>query len=298
MSLPSDRYLIRAARPTDAKALRMLLPDLGEGSTCFVAVDKSGERIVGAAGATLAFRREPPVGPGVMAHVIEPCRRQGIGRRLLEYIEAAAIENGAQAIYSANRVEQHSAAEQAWAWLAFSEHETVESQQLPLEQFEPRLAPLLERMQVRIPAAAQIVPLYRSNLPAVLRLHLDHLGGDRGEIYRKLRGTGVSAFHPRYSRVLTLDGRVVGCILAHRKDEETAIVDADIVDPALRGGWANIWLKLEATRGALRLGIKNFEFTTFDRYADTRSFTKKMGGVTVQTKVLMMKPLTYQKAAT
>jgi hypothetical protein len=91
--------------------------------------------------------------------------------------------------------------------------------------------------------------------------------------------------------VLLVDGKVVGCILAHRKDADTAIVDADVVKSCLRGGWANIWLKLEATRGALRLGIKNFEFTSFDHYTDTRSFTKKMGGVTVQTTLLMVKSL-------
>jgi hypothetical protein len=59
-----------------------------------------------------------------------------------------------------------------------------------------------------------------------------------------------------------------------------------------------VWLKLEATRGALRLGIKNFEYTTFDRYADTRSFTKKLGGITTETTVLMMKPLPVQHSVT
>jgi hypothetical protein len=82
-----------------------------------------------------------------------------------------------------------------------------------------------------------------------------------------------------------------GCILAHRADKETAVVDADIVDPGLRGGWANVWLKLEATRGALRLGIKQFRFSTFDHYQDTRSFATKLGGATTRTTVLMMRPL-------
>jgi hypothetical protein len=210
---------------------------------------------------------------------------------LLTAIETAAAAAHARALYSVARVPADSEFEHAWRRLGFSRHDTVETQRLPLDDFEPRLAPLLERLQNRIPPSAQIIPLYRSHLPAVLQLHLDNLGGDRGEIYRKLRGHGVSAYHPRYSRVLLVDGRVVGCILAHRKDAETAVVDADIVEPSLRGGWANVWLKLEATRGALRLGIKNFEYTTFDHYADTRSFTKKLGGVTVETKVLMIKLL-------
>jgi len=272
----------------------MLLPELREASACFVAVDRDAGRVIGAAGKSRALRVEPPEGPGVTVHVILPWRGLGVGRRLMECIEAVAVDEHVRALYSMRRVEFGSEAEQAWCKLGFSRHETVETQRLPLDEFEPRLAPLLERMQSRIPANAQIIPLYRSNLPAVLQLHLDNLGGDRGEVYRKLRGNGVAAYHPRYSRVLLVDDRVVGCILAHRKDGETAIVDADIVDPTLRGGWANVWLKLDATRGALRLGIRNFEYTTFDRYADTRSFTKKLGGITVETTVLMMKRLAAQ----
>jgi N-acetylglutamate synthase-like GNAT family acetyltransferase len=281
--------------PADAKAVRMLIPELHEVSVYFVAVDDAN-RVIGAAGATRTRRPQPPIGPGIALHVIEPCRRQGIGRCLLQSLERGAAGEGAQAIYGASRVEQGSEAMRAWQWLGFKSCEAVESQQLPLDQFEPRLAPLIERMhnQKRIPAAAQIIPLYNSNLGAVLNLHLDNLGGDRADLYRKLRGRGSGAFHPRYSRVLLVDGKVVGCILAHRKDNDTAIVDADIVDPSLRGGWANVWLKLEATRGALRLGIKNFEFTSFDHYTDTRSFTQKMGGITTRTTLLMVKPLAVQ----
>ena len=180
-----------------------------------------------------------------------------------------------------------------WTWLGFAACETVEQHTLPLTQFESQLAPLVDRMRERrrIPAHAQIIPLYHANLPAVLRLHLDNMGGDRGQLYRKLRGQGVGAFHPRYSRVLAVDGKIKGCILAHRRDRDTAIVDADIIDPSIRGGWANVWLKLEATRGAISLGIKNFQFTSFDHYVDTRSFTKKLGGETTDVSVLMYRPI-------
>jgi hypothetical protein len=58
----------------------------------------------------------------------------------------------------------------------------------------------------------------------------------------------------------------------------------------LRSGWANAWLKLEAFRGAPE-GVTEFRFTSFDHYADTRNFTKKLGGSTVRTTVLMIRPL-------
>jgi N-acetylglutamate synthase-like GNAT family acetyltransferase len=289
---PCSRTTIRQATTQDAKAVRMLIPELREASACFIATDDAN-RVIGAAGATRSFRSQSPVGPGISIYVIEACRRQGIGRNLLQCLERTCADAGAYALYGIRRIEKGSGAERAWNWLGFTAYETVEVQRLPLDQFEPRLAPLIDRMQKqhRIPATAEIIPLFKSNLGAVLALHLDNLGGDRAELYRKLRGRGPGAFHPRYSRVLLLDGKVVGCILAHRKDADTAIVDADVVNSNLRGGWANIWLKLEATRGALRLGIKNFEFTSFDHYTDTRSFTKKMGGVTVLTTLLMVKRL-------
>jgi N-acetylglutamate synthase-like GNAT family acetyltransferase len=287
-----NQAMIRPATRHDAKAVRMIIPELRETSVCFVAINDENH-IIGAAGATRSCRTQPPIGPGVAIHVIEPCRRRGIGRRLLQCLEKGAAAGGAQALYGAARVVQDSEAMRAWQWLGFLACETVELQRLPLGEFVPRLAPLIERMknQARIPSTARIIPLYESNLGAVLKLHLDNLGGNRGDLFQKLRGNGAGAFHPRYSRVLLVDDKVAGCILAHRKDKDTAIVDADTVDPSRRGGWANLWLKLEATQGALLLGIKNFEFTSFDHYTDTRSFTRKMGGVTIQTTLLMMKPL-------
>jgi len=289
-------FVVRPAETADAKAMRMLLPEMRDAAAAFVAVDGEHQLVIGAAAVTRSFRPQPLAGPGAAVFVIEPCRRQGIGGSLLQSLIAAMHVAGAKALYAAMRVEDGSKAMHGWERLGFTPCEKVVEHLLPLEQFEPRLAPLVDRMrqQGRIPQSAEIVPLYQSNLGAVLQLHLDHMGGDRGDIYRKLRSERAGAFHPRYSRVLTMDGHVKGCILAHRKNKDTAVVDANIVDPALRGGWANIWLKLEATRGALRLGITNFEFTTFDHYADTRSFTEKLGGSANRTTVLMYRPLVDQ----
>jgi hypothetical protein len=116
------------------------------------------------------------------------------------------------------------------------------------------------------------------------------MGGDRDELLRKLRGQGPGAFLPRQSRVLLIEGQVRGFLLAHRSTKETIVVDANIVEPHLRGGWANAWLKLESLLGAPP-GVEEFRFTSFDHYTDTRSFTTKMGGRTLRTSVLMMRAL-------
>ncbi len=291
--IAGGKFSVRPGATADAKALRMLLPEFRDAATAFVAVDQEHGLVIAAASATRSARRQPLVGPGVAVHVIEPCRRQGVGTALVGALESAARRAGAAALYAARRAIEGSAEMRGWVGLGFLPCETVQEHTLPLNQFELQLAPLLNRMRERgrIPPSARIIPLYQANLPAVLQLHLDQLGGDRGELYRKLRGVGAGVFHPRYSRVLVIGDKILGCILAHRRDQETAVVDADIIDPSVRGGWANVWLKLEATRGAMRLGIKRFRFTSFDHYSDTRSFAAKLGGTVTQTTVLMMRPI-------
>ena len=93
---PCSLKTIRPGVTADAKAVRMLIPELHEASVCFIALDDAN-RIIGAAGATRTCRPQPPVGPGVALHVIEPCRHQGIGSRLLQHVERAAESEGAHA---------------------------------------------------------------------------------------------------------------------------------------------------------------------------------------------------------
>ena len=286
-------FTVRPATLVDRTACRMLLGDFPDQSDRFVAVDGEHGLVVGAAAAAHALRTTPLVGPGIVVHVIEPCRRCGVATALVEALAVAARGRKARALYSAHRVEYDSDEFHAWQRLGFEVCETVEEHELPLDQFEPRLAPLVDqlRQRGRIPPEARIVPLYAADPAAVLQLHLDHMGGDRGALYQKIRGQGAGAFHPRYSKVLRLGERVAGCILGHRKSQHVMLVDATILSPQVRGSWANVWLKLEATQGALSLGITHFHFVSFDHYADTRRFTKSLGGITAKKWALMYKEL-------
>jgi GNAT superfamily N-acetyltransferase len=286
-------FSIRPAAAIDRTACRMLLGEFPEPSDRFVAVDGAQGLVVAAAGAAHALRTAPLVGPGVAVQVIEPCRRRRIATALVEALAEAARQRRAEALYSAQRVEFDGDAFRAWLGLGFDVCETVEQHELPLDQFVPRLAPLVEqlRQRGRIPPDARIVPLYAADPTAVLQLHLDHMGGDHGALQQKIRGVGPGAFHPRYSRVLMVGERVVGCILNHLESRTVAVVDATILIPEIRGGWANVWLKLEATQGALSLGITHFRFTSFDHYADTRRFTQRLGGTTTKRWALMVRRL-------
>lgn len=287
-----DGFSIRPAAAADAKALRMLLPEMRDGAVQFVAVDKRSKLVIGSAAVTQSNRLQPLVGPGISIRVIEPCRRQGVGRALLAQLQLAATSAGAKALFGAKRVDLDSDEMRGWEWFGFTPCETVEEHVLPLTQIESRLGPLVDRIraQGRIPPNARVIPLYQADHAAVLQLHLSQMGGDRGDLSRKLRGYGPTSYLPRQSRVLMIDNQVKGCLLASRTSRETITVDANIVEPNLRSGWANAWLKLEAFRGSPE-GVTEFSFTSFDHYADTRSFTKKLGGTTVRTSMLMIRPL-------
>ena len=223
---------------------------------------------------------------------LNPIDAAALQRAILARLAERAADTGAEALYAANKVDLGSDEMQAWAALGFSPCEKVEHHELPLDQFEPQLAPLYERMRKRgkIPSSARIIPLYEADVDAVAKLHLAQLGGDQTTLMKKLRGDVPGSFTARYSRVLLINDRVVGFILGHRVEGDVVHVDANVLAPEVRGGWANVWLKLEATRGGLKWGIKKFVFTTFDHYADTRSFTERLQGVTMRTTVLMYLP--------
>lgn len=295
----SSGYALRPADPADGKACRMLLPHMTGQASFIVAVDALHGLVVGAAAATFSRRRKPLVGPGVGVHVVAPCRGLGVGRALVAALLQYAERCGDDAVYSAQRVAADGEEFAAWKGMGFHAAETVEEHELALEALEPRLAPLVEWLQAnqRVPRDARIVPLYAADRQAVLDLHLAHLGGDRDDLLNRLQGRGSGAFHPRYSRVLTVGENVAGCLLAHRADRRTATVDAVVVAPELRDGWASVWLKLEACRGARSIGIERFLFKSFDRYEDTRRFAARLGGVTTRTWALMTRPVIRRQDA-
>lgn len=289
LSLEAGEFVIRPPNRSEAKAFRMILPLAKEPAVALVAVIGAVERVVAAAALTRTPRPKPPVGPGVAIHVIAPCRRKGIGSALVDALKQAARQQQADALYATQRVEQGGPEDQGWRWLGFRPIETVVYHELPLAGIEPRLGPLFTWMkqQGSVPDGAEIISLCDADHDAIADLHVQVMGGQRAALMRRLRGAGLGAYHPVYSRVLLIDGNVVGCILAHRESKDVAVVDANILHPDVRGGWANIWLKLEATRNALELGIERFIYSTFDHYADTRIFTEKLGGVETRTTLLM-----------
>ena len=253
-------FSIRAAHGHDAKAIRMLLSTAADAMEhCLVAECGHPSRIVAAAGLTRSHAPEAAgrTGGGAPRHRALSTPRNwasAAGRGS----PACWRERGAAALYATHKVDLDGEEMRAWAALGFSPCETVEYHELPLDQFEPQLAPLYERMRQRgkIPDSARIIPLYEADADAGCATAPGTTGRRCTTLAQKLRGDVPGSFTPRYSRVLLVDDRVVGFILGHRVARDVVHVDANVVAPEVRGGWANVWLKLEATRGGLQWGIK------------------------------------------
>jgi hypothetical protein len=62
---------------------------------------------------------------------------------------------------------------------------------------------------------------------------------------------------------------------------DVGLVEVNVVHPMLRGGWANLWLKLEGTREARDEGYKAFLYETHEQHVDTVGLTRRLEGTVV-----------------
>jgi hypothetical protein len=68
-------------------------------------------------------------------------------------------------------------------------------------------------------------------------------------------------------------------MLARPVKDDVVWVEVNVVHPSVRGRWANVWLKLDATRRARDLGFKTFLYETYEQHADTAKLTSRLEGV-------------------
>jgi len=292
-----EPFLIRPPTPAERRACRMLLPratGAGQRAQLHVAVAGPDRHVVGAA----ALGLEPgPADAGrrwlVDLRVIVPARRRGVGRALMRRAVEQAAGHGIPALHAWEWVEPDGDAARAWAAFGFSPCQRRLEFEADLARAHATLLPLYDRAREDgwVPPAARIVPLADADHEAVARLHVQCLGGTRRLLMPLLRGAAADAYDPACSRVLLLDGRVVGFTLGRVHPDGVCDVDANVIHPAVRLGWANLWLKFEAAAVLLARGVHTIRYASFQQHTDTHRVSRQVGARLIRTQVQMRRDL-------
>jgi hypothetical protein len=87
--------------------------------------------------------------------------------------------------------------------------------------------------------------------------------------------------------VLLLDGTVVGAQLVSIAADGIPEVEANVVIPTLRRGWANLLLTHEGTRTGVRHGSARFRFFCDDRVIDTINLARRSGATRTATDLVL-----------
>lgn len=276
----------RADEHREWRALRMLLPDAihyGCGCDVFVATDDEAfPRIIAVIAVTPRMRRQPYRGPNVAIHTIEPWRRRGVARALLAVAAELAATRGAKALYGWRSVSPSSQTAQAYRGLGFNHEVEAPISRIDATPTVELLQPLFDRLEHRgrIPTEARLVSLRDADPDEVVDLATTHLArsGSDQHLRRRLLGKHPQPMDPVLSQVLLCGNRVVGAMLVRQVDKQSLWVEANVIHPSVRGGWANVWLKLGASRRARDQGYNTFHYETYSQHADTNKLTHRLAG--------------------
>jgi GNAT superfamily N-acetyltransferase len=288
-TIPASGWKIRAPLPHERMACWMLLTQVDPGAQdlqLLVALDESGERIIGAA--ALACDTRPPDLERwyVDIHVIPPYRLKGVAAALLTRLIAMADRHGIPALDTWGWSEEGSPAANAWEKLGFSvaqqKYEFFGTVQSIIDG--TKALHELSVQRGRIPASARLIPLKDADKLAVARLHARHLGGTVERLLPMLDEASVDPFNGPLSPVLMLEDRVAGCVLTRvYPDEKLSSCDAVIVDHGIRGGWASAWLRYEAALWALAAGLVTVRFHALAHHKDTKHASRRLGSTLTKT---------------
>ena len=289
----TNEFTIRPAADGDRRACRMLLPQLStvdRDLRATVATVGSPPRVVAAAAtgdASLAVDGHLPVG----ISVAPPYRRRGVGRALADRLAADAA--GVAGLFVLQWLDPDGEPMAALRQMGFAPWRRRHEYQGRIRDGLPTLAPLFAGLVERawIPATASIVSLRQADLGAVADLHLRYLGGNRADLMSSLGG-GPPGHFDGASFVLLLDGRVIGFTLG-RVDWANKVCDVDstVVDPSLRLGWANLWLRYHAGVRLLEDGVEWIRYRALDQHTDTRRAFRRTGMKLTATTVLAARPV-------
>jgi hypothetical protein len=88
-----------------------------------------------------------------------------------------------------------------------------------------------------------------------------------------------------------LDGHVMGFTLGRVHAGGVCDIDANVVHPAVRLGWANLWLKFEAASVLLAGGFRTIRYSTLQQHTDTQRVSRQVRARLLKTMIRMRRDL-------
>jgi GNAT superfamily N-acetyltransferase len=231
---------------------------------------------LGAAAIWYAPSREFPEYANLRLHVLEPHRRQGVGRALLESVVDTARKTGAGEVRVPSL--QHESAEFLFAMACgFHANAATITYEAPMESYKEAYTPVYERIveRGRMPSGAKMIPLKDANREEVCRLLIEHLGFPAHTAAERLRGT-EKGYSQIISRVALLDGKMVGVILATYHGIMGAI-EGTVVLPQHRNSWVAPALKYHIMHALIAQNVKWVQFSASEsQHRDTANFGRRL----------------------
>jgi GNAT superfamily N-acetyltransferase len=289
----TNSFSISPAEASDMRACRMLLPACflpTQAPELLVALD-ADKNLIGAAAIGWATVGDPPAFPTAM-HVVPTWRRRGVGRALVK-AAATALRGEAPAMRPWSSVTEASDAAAFCLACGFIAHHRVLHFVGEAERMETALAGYRERLEATgwIPPNARIVTLPEAPLSEVAHLAAREFHSSPAALMARLQGRAGTAFDPARSVVLLVDGAVMGAQLVSIAEDGIPEVDANVVSPKLRRGWANLLLTHEGTRVGVANGSRRFRFFCDERVTDTVKLARRSGAELVRTDLSMIRPV-------
>jgi GNAT superfamily N-acetyltransferase len=277
------KYRVRLAQPPEITAARMMLPGVfkaGVPPMVFVATPESAPRILGVGAVVTAPWGEKLPGFRFAVKVAQPYRRRGVGRALVRAIADEARQHGARALRPWLTVGEDTPEAAMLRALGFHVLRRRFHFEADILSYLEHLRALRDRLRrkERIPPTVRVMPLREAAVYEVVALCRRHLGGDPTRIVRALSGRGPRACSAEHSVVLTVDGAVVGALL-YGWDGEVARIDAQVLHPSVRRGWANVLLLTSAIERGAETGNRRIRFHCYDDVRDTLKLAQRCGAV-------------------
>ena len=276
----SDAIHIRAARPEEFPACRMLLPPfagMSPGTQYLLALQQQPPFIVGA----IAFARGMHATHEIRLRVIRTHRRQRIGAALLASVEEVSREGGAAVLLAVVDSIRHPDAQAFFTAMGFHRTGRLTTVRANHDAATRILYPLADRLSHRLPAHQVIVPLSEAPRTAVTALY-------RAELARSPWTTPwalldeISAPRFAQSPVLISNGEVAALLLFYAEGER-GVIAARIVTPPFKGGPANVLLMAAGLRNGPELGVRHIEFDVPENNADTEKLARRLEAQVIQT---------------